>query len=301
MNLCENLNENGVAMKKENLYKTARRVRNRDSNGKLIHRARSPYFSALGVVMNIKPARVNPTTRTSATRSEFRRVRRPATVCNERVFSAERNTNCALTPFPAPWSPSTSSLSRHVQTHSRGLDSGFTLEMRGCFSAANVSVALKQPGIYPDRFPSRRHPVPLDHPFRRCILPRASVARARGTFSPREQTSGVDARGQVVTGCACFLAAERTRARHNALAGIHKYRAPTRWPACREEGIGRDDFLIARRTLVTPRKIYSDSQRCFYCAARDGDFHPWFHPIYTRYTGCVSWIPLSSTISFIKI
>lgn len=37
-----------------------RRVRNRDSNGKLIHRARSSYFSALGVVMNIKPARVNP-------------------------------------------------------------------------------------------------------------------------------------------------------------------------------------------------------------------------------------------------
>lgn len=53
-----------------------KRVRNRrDSNGKLIHRARSSYFSALGVAMNIKPARMNPTT-TTTTRSEFRRVRR---------------------------------------------------------------------------------------------------------------------------------------------------------------------------------------------------------------------------------
>lgn len=179
--------------------------------------------------MNIKPTRVNPTTttttRTSATRSEFRRVRRPTTVCNERVFSAERNTNCALTPFPArrpdprcPPPPPSLGTCRHIRG---GYIQDSSPEMRA------ASVRRTCPPVY-NRPVSLSSLPPFLSIIPSVIFPRASVARVRGTFSRREQTSGAEARGQVVTGCACFLAAERTRARHNVLPGIHTYRAPTR-------------------------------------------------------------------------
>ncbi|KAL0104656.1 hypothetical protein PUN28_017416 [Cardiocondyla obscurior] len=54
------------------MQNAARRVKNRrESNGKLIHRARSSYFSVPGVVMNIKLAGMRTTTMTlaSATKS----------------------------------------------------------------------------------------------------------------------------------------------------------------------------------------------------------------------------------------
>lgn len=190
-------NENGVTMKKEKPRKficIKRPVRNRDSNGKLIHRARSSYFSALGVVMNIKPARVNPTTTTttttwtSATRSEFRRVRRPVTVCNERVFSAERNTNCALTPHPAR-RPDPRRLPRPLSARA-DIFAGAGFGIHSPPSSRNERLLQRDERVrrhITGPFPSRRYPVPLDHPFRRCILPRASVACARGTFSRRDK------------------------------------------------------------------------------------------------------------------
>jgi len=142
--------------------------------------------------MNINPA--NPTTtRTSATRSgEFRRVRRSATtVCNERVFSAERNTNCALTPFPVlvalnpPFSPSP----RPARADTFA-GAGFGIHPRN-ERLLQRSERVRRYIPFPL---AALYPIPLDHPFRRCILPRASVVRARGTFSRRERATRASGR-----------------------------------------------------------------------------------------------------------
>lgn len=168
--------------------------------------------------MNIKLARGDPTTRTtttttmrtSATRTSFGECVE-AIQCNERVFSAEWNTNCALTSSPVP--PRRTSHPRYSRLppppptlgtyrHIRGVGFGFALEMRVCFNAANVSV-----GIYPADSPLPPSPLSshrsfspslsfsLDHPSRGRGLPVVLVALSSGgTFSRCDPARGSEAR-----------------------------------------------------------------------------------------------------------
>lgn len=135
-------------------------------------------------------------------------MRRPATVCNERVFSAERNTNCALTPFPVfvALSPRPPPRAARADTFA---GAGFGIHPRNerlLQRGERVRRYIPFPLDAPPR--SSRSSLPSLHPpprFRRSREGHVLPARAG------ERASGAETRGQVVTGCACFLAGERAR------------------------------------------------------------------------------------------
>lgn len=78
------------------------------------------------------------------------------------------------------------------------------------------------------------------HPYPQC--PQATFLRGEKRMETRCRLCRPD--------CACFLA----ETRHNA-----PRTAPQRWPTCREEGIGRDDFLITTHAATSP--LESSRQR----------------------------------------
>lgn len=156
--------------------------------------------------------------------------------------------------WPSPRPPALSP-PLHVQTHSRGWR-GSVHEMRlpQCLENVSRTYAILPP---PPRVVVRSVvPPPLTIPFLRFarsgIVRSVSLApvplyvfsslSAVSTFLRGEKRTETRCR-LCRPDCACFLA----ETRHNA-----PRTAPQRWPTCREEGIGRDDFLITTHAATSP-------------------------------------------------
>ena len=174
--------------------------------------------------------------------------------CNVRIFSAQQNTNCALTSssslsFAPRHSPSRTC--RHIRGGwgwGGGVVSNLppkwesTLVPRTCPPEPPPSPSFSLTASL--CFPSSLF-VPLS--LARCVLLVRILAPylrpcprcPQGTFSRNARKRGAGC----CPDCACFLA----ETRHNA-----PRTAPQRWPTCREEGIGRDDFLITKHAGSSP-------------------------------------------------